>query len=286
MTACLSLLLFRSKNQNFFCVLFFACSILLELLQFEVLSAREFDSEYNHFGGKKIERLKICGERCSGTNFVMYLLHANFPDVEQTALLEFGQKHFLWWFGTSLDKQKLEKLKYAPNAVDLSDSQNNLFVVVVRDPYDWLRSFYLCPRCVHRSIYEHGFFHFVSSEWKLTDVYHSLDGQYDEIDNYNPWEGRPFINVLEMRKYKLINYLTMSHLVDNYLIVRYEEVDRNPKGFIKYVSDYYNLVKRDVFIPIDTLKGSHISYVKKSIFQYRSVSSHSLMIKSIGRRSI
>ena len=215
----------------------------LIIYSFLYLYGSEFDSGYNHSTGRGIDRLKVCGERCSGTNYLFYLLHANFPSLSQTDLLEFGHKHFMWWFGTSLDETKLNKLKYTQRAVYLNGSQNCLFVVVIREPYDWLRSFYLTPHFVHNDLLKHSFFHFISSQWKLTPLYESYDGHYDEIDNYNPWTGQPFSNILELRKHKIQNYLALGSLVKHYIIVRYEDVRDHPEGFIHYVSSLCGLVK-------------------------------------------
>lgn len=226
-----------------------------------------YDNKYNHFSGKKLKRLKVCGERCSGTNFIMHLIHANFHDLKPIQLLEYGQKHFLWWFGTD-EFYKLKPLKYKFNAVDMAGSSNCLFVVVIRDPYDWLRSFFGVPFEVHGSLLNRGFSHFLRAQWKLRDKYHKLDGSYKEIDNYNPWTNKPFSNVLELRKYKIINYLTLSKIVDNYMLVRYEDVRDNPKAFIKFIAKNYRLKKNKVFTPITTLKGSHVPYVPKKYFSF------------------
>jgi hypothetical protein len=245
--------------------------ILLVIFSLDALSGSQFDNKYNHFGGEKITRFKICGERCSGTNFVMHLLHANFPNFRETSMFEFGHKHFLWWFGTPIDYQKLQKLKYTQNAVDMSGSQDCLFVVVIRDPYDWLRSFYLATWFVHEDLLGRGISHFLKTEWKLSDVYHRYlpnQGQYGEIDNCNPWTGKPFANVIQMREYKIKNYLILGKLVDNYLFIKYEDVSDNPEEFINFVSTYFNLVKKNEFSLINTHKGSHIPYVKKQYIPF------------------
>lgn len=235
--------------------------------KYDLQSRSYFDNEYNSFSGSKIKRLKVCGERCSGTNFLYYLLHANFPDLKQTQLFEYGHKHFLWWFGSTAFT-KLEPLRYEFSAVDMVDSSDCLFVVVVRDPYDWLRSFFSFPHLVHEDLLNRGFSHFLRSQWKLVDEPHPLDGSYKEIDNYNPWTNKPFSNVLELRKYKMQNYLTLSKLVDNYMIVRYEDVRDAPEAFIHFIATKYLLNKKEVFTPITTLKGSHVPYVPKKYFSF------------------
>src|ERR1700722_3747606 len=93
--------------------------LLFSLLICNLLAAVNFDNEYNHCSGGEIKRFKVCGERCSGTNFLVQLLHKNFPSLGQDGTDEFGHKHFLWWFGTPVDEGKLERLKYSPRAVDL-----------------------------------------------------------------------------------------------------------------------------------------------------------------------
>ena len=150
--------------------------------------------------------------------------------------------------------------------MNFKDSEKCLFIVVIRESYDWLRSFYLLPYCVHSTLYNGDFRHFISTEWKLTDKYLGIEGQYDEIDNYNPWTSRPFKNVLELRKYKILNYQSLGRLVDNYLFIRYEDVRNNPKEFIDFVASYCSLEKVEEFVPIKGYKGSVNTYAKKCYF--------------------
>jgi hypothetical protein len=241
------------------------CSFFV-LFCLHTLTGAGFDNEYNKAARNEIKRLKICGERCSGTNFVDYLLQRNFPTIQPVDLLEYGSKHFLWWFGTPFDPHKLSRLTYDSSAITFSQSHDCLFVVVVRKPYDWLRSFYLNPHFVHPTLLTQGFSHFIRSEWRLSSEYQPPDGQYDEIDNYNPWTHKPFANVLQLRQYKMRNYLILRELVDNYLFVRYEDVRDNPKGFIDFVATYFHLEKNREFIPITTQKGSHVPYVENKYF--------------------
>jgi hypothetical protein len=70
-----------------------------------------------------IRRYTIFGERCSGTTFLNSLMAANF-DVKLT--WEFGFKHF---FGF--------------NALENSD--DTLFIGIIRHPHTWLNSFYKNP---------------------------------------------------------------------------------------------------------------------------------------------
>jgi len=126
----------------------------------------------------------------------------------------------------------------------------------------WLSSF------GHEDLLNRGFSHFLRSQWKLIDEHHPLDGSYKEIDNYNPWTNKSFSNVLELRKYKMQNYLTLSKLVDNYVIVRYEDVCNNPEAFIHFIATKYLLNKKEAFTPITIYKGVGKPYVRKKYFSF------------------
>ncbi len=228
-----------------------------------------FESQYNHADGSRVKRLKVCGERASGTNFLLSLMHENFPSLRATGLTEFGQKHFLWWFGTPPNQTMLERLKYTEDAVNLTNSDDCLFIVIVRDPYDWLRSFSISPWEVHPDLKKKGFFHFISQTWKGQEDkdYWPADGFYRDIDDFNPFTQKPFRNVLELRGVKINNYLTLGKMVKNFCLVRYEDVDEDPEGFVNFIADYFDLEPREEFIPITSNKGrGRGKYVKKKYF--------------------
>ncbi len=67
-----------------------------------------------------MRKVTIYGERCSGTNYLEELLLLNF-DIELT--WEYGWKHF---FGYN----------------DLSNTDDVLFIGIIRNLPDWLNSFY------------------------------------------------------------------------------------------------------------------------------------------------
>lgn len=151
-------------------------------------------------------------------------------------------------------------------AVDLKDSDDCLFVIVVRNPYDWLRSFHLKPYEAAPHIRLADFKTFVSIEWQVQTDYLPGDGQYDEIDNLNPWTGRPFRNVIELRKYKTENYLSLSDLAQNYVFVRYEDVRDDPEGFIEFLASRYNLTRSNQLIPVTSYNGTGAPYTPSRYF--------------------
>ena len=68
-----------------------------------------------------IRRVQIFGERCSGTNYLEVLLSRNFHDY--SLVQDYGYKHF---FGFD----------------DLKNSDDTLFICIVRNPVDWVNSLY------------------------------------------------------------------------------------------------------------------------------------------------
>ncbi|NGX39612.1 MAG: hypothetical protein KR126chlam1_00945 [Chlamydiae bacterium] len=235
--------------------------------------ANEFEHVLNHSSGRKISKIQICGERCSGTNFIEYLLLKNIHNISST--MEFGQKHFLWWYGAPIDQKRLENFVYSSYVSDpynLTNSEDCLFVVVIRDPYDWLRSFFAQPWHVHRSLLNKGFFHFIRKTWKPADDISITQFKHIDvvIDGVNPWSGLLFSNVLELRRWKNLNYLKLGTLVDNYVIAKYEDIKNDPEGFVDFVAANYNIEKPDTFFPIKKFKGSAWKKYKEK--QYPQIS--------------
>jgi len=228
------------------------------------VKALSFSNPFNHHKSP-ITRLTIVGERCSGTNFITQLMLKNFPNLTYTNA--FGHKHFLWWFGTPADEEKMKLLDYNLKCIDLKDSDDCLFVFIIRDPYDWLRSFFYKPHHVHRDLLSQGFFHFISHTWKPADFNNYGGMAFNLIDELNPFTDRPFQNILELRTSKNKNYLKMGTMVKNFLFVRYEDAATHPKKLIRFIATYYNLQPSSEFIPITNYKGlSSSKTYKKQIY--------------------
>ncbi len=160
--------------------------------------------------------------------------------------------------------------------LSLEEENHCLFLVVVRNPLDWLRSFYLQPHHVDRSVSKQGFSHFLRAEWKPVP----LPTGGPAHDTINPYTMQPFRNVLELRAYKHRNYLALSSKVGNYCIVRYEDISDDPEGFVEYLSNFFDLRPQDEFIPVLDYKGSNTKvYVEKEYFpiayeDYRFISNY------------
>ncbi len=164
------------------------------------------DSEINIF--------QVYGERRSGTNFIEKLIKKN---NTLKPVSRFGWKH------------GIPTYPILPSCC--------LFIVVVRNPKDWLQSFYRAPFEVDPGISKLSFSDFIRAEWE--SIYTPLDsgwsrhgydlnyrlgrGEILQLDRH-PIEGRRYKNVLELRSVKLAGHLSILNRGVNALIVRYEDI--------------------------------------------------------------
>lgn len=209
-----------------------------------------FENGFNkHDFNSQISEYVMMGERCSGTKFVNALITSNLRIKSK----QLAQKHFYPWFNVS-QNQKIDEfqLTYSETKRFFQDSDHVLFIFLVRDPYDWLRSFFNHPHHVVNRL-KKNFSTFISSGWECYDA--NMPIQYWGVDNYNPWSGQSFKNILQLRKHKNLNFINVSSFVKNYLFVRYEDVRDNQEGFIDFLSSFYCIDKNPSFRSRDDYIG-------------------------------
>lgn len=217
-----------------------------------------FSHPFNHSAGQSIQDIAIIGERCSGTNFIRNLLAANFPkyricenlheEINGEYKNEYAHKHYFPWI--NLTQFNIKKSDLDSNELDfLNGSNQTLFVFVVRDPYDWIRSFYAQPFGVHNALLGKGFWHFLTSQWTAPNR------EVWRTEKWNPYKGRPFKNVLELREYKILNYLQAGLSVNHFLVIPYEKAAKHSEELIEFASHFFSLEKSKDFSPMDYYKG-------------------------------
>lgn len=164
-----------------------------------------------------IIQYSIYGERHSGTNFLEGILQRYFT-IPRT--WEFGDKH---WFGYADIKHLIR-------------SPRTLFIGIVRNPYDWINGFYLNPYHIPQKNTT-SLKNFVTKEW------YSINPQGEEmLFDRNFVTNTRYKNILEMRMYKLY-YLRhiLSNLVDNYVLIRYEDLIVNTNNIINHISNIFSI---------------------------------------------
>ena len=228
-----------------------------------------FEAIYSFSSGKNIKRFKVCGERCSGTNYAAYLVKKNFPSLVEVGPHTYGHKHFMIWQGVSVKPASLSRLEYGNDATSFKHSDDCLFLIVIRNPYDWVRSFYRTPYHVCNELASGSFVNFISSEWRISEIKKQpFHGFYDEIDNKNPFSGKPFDNVFDLRKHKILNYLKICKKVANAVFVRYEDIRDDPRAFIKFIATTFNTKHGTKLKKITKYKGVAHEYFQRKYFTF------------------
>jgi len=177
-----------------------------------------------------MKKVTIYGERCSGTNYLEELLLLNF-DVE--IVWNYGWKHF---FGFN----------------DLTNSDDTLFIGIIRSLEDWINSLYREKHHLPTHLTE-------NVDIFLTDTFYSYDLDENEImSDRNIDTGERYKNIYELRLVKN-KYLIekMPKLVKNYCLITYDNLVDNFEDTMNKLKDCGLKIKDNVNFP------SNVYYFKK-----------------------
>lgn len=232
--------LFIGKKVNkltiYFIYLLFPAFLLSGHLQYGLDAKRE--------SCESINRFQIFGERCSGTNFLHCLLLENVDEnlkFDSPNWYEYGWKHFPLWITVPFENNPRESLLKNYN---FEDSEKHLFIVIFRDPYDWIRSLHREPHHARASMLRKPLNVFITIPW---------DSQVP-LDR-NPLTGGNFESVLALRTARIINMLLIKEKVKNIYFVRYETVRDYPREVINEISELFDIPFKPDFTPIGSYKG-------------------------------
>lgn len=181
---------------------------------------------------KPITHFKIYGERCSGTYLLQDSIERNF-EVTYWQHKKYGHKHFF-------------------HSLDLTDSDDTLFICIIRHPIKWLNSLYRTPHHLPKEMCDspENFLTHEVRAWKYNCPRmkkFSRGNQAPELEEErNPFTGEVFKNIFELRHIKnkwMIEEL--PKLVKNYILIRYEDLVSDFEGTMRKIRDM-RLKKRDV----------------------------------------
>ena len=171
-----------------------------------------------------LKKYTIYGERCSGTTYLEQLINLNF-DIEIT--WSYGWKHF---FGFN----------------DLSNTDDVLFIGIVRNLCDWVNSLYREKHHLKPEITK-------DTNSFLNNTFYSFHDNNTEImEDRNIETNERYKNIFELRHIKnkfLIE--TMPKLVKNYLLITYDELLDNFSGVMEKIKKYNLLVRNDIDFPLN-----------------------------------
>lgn len=205
-----------------------------------------------------MEKFIILGERCSGTNYLQNLVQENF-NVQHNKLCH---KHFF--------------LHMKPQ-----DFKGTKVIMIVRNPKDWLNSFFHTPHHVPKKN---------SKSWKTfltANPWRSVKNKKDM--DMNPRTGIFFSNIFQMRFYKLKYMLFLQKKLGNkhVILLKYENVMKNTNLEINKIATTFTWkTKNDVIQQIDydatkfNNKKQFVTY-KKTIYEEMPKNVHNFIQKQI-----
>lgn len=173
-----------------------------------------------------LRKVTIFGERCSGTNYLQKLLLKNF-DIE--LVWNYGWKHW-------------------PGHNSLENSDDVLFICIVRNPIDWLNSFWEKHHEVPKELLEN-LDNFLNNEfWSIHPKGHEI------IEDRNIYTKERYKNIFEMRHIKNKFFIDdLPKKVKNYILIRYEDL----------LNDYESILNRLKEKGLKTLEEYPINITKR-----------------------
>lgn len=186
-----------------------------------------------------IKKYTIYGERCSGTNYLEQLMLHNF-DIEIT--WEYGFKHY---FGFN----------------DLSNSDDVLFIGIIRNICDWMNSLYRKKHDLKPELTK-------DVDSFLNNTFYSVDKDNNEYmtDRHIETKKR-YKNIFELRHTKNKFLLeTMPKLVKNYCLITYDNLIENFSDVMNQIKSYGLIVKNNINFPVNIFYYKYhkdIIYVQK-----------------------
>lgn len=186
-----------------------------------------------------IKKYTIYGERCSGTNYLMNIMDLNF-DVQIT--WDYGWKHF---FGFQ------DKL--------LQTSDDTLFICIVRNPVDWINSFYRekhhLPLKYNTTLDdETKLYEFLNAEfWSFDDSNKKYDTSKEIMADRHIYTKERYKNIFELRHIKLKWLLTeLPNKVKNYILIRYEDLINDFNHTLLQIKNTGLNFKENITIPLNS----------------------------------
>ena len=197
-----------------------------------------------------LKKYTIYGERCSGTNYLENIININF-DINIT--WEYGWKHF---FGFQNNK--------------LNNSDDTLFICIIRDPVDWINSFYrekhhLPLRYKENLSEEETLNEFLNNEfWSFYDNNNNRDISKEIMEDRNIYTGERYKNIFELRHTK-INWMfeDLPKKVKHYIIIKYEDLINDFKNTLIKIKNKGLKVHQNINFP---LNSNNYNNIKNTIF--------------------
>ena len=216
---------------------------------------------------QRIKYFTIFGERCSGTHFLQHAILTNFHiQYIKGEKHFFGNKEFRDTLDISIQDNELTLFEKKMFEFDSIDTEELLAFAIVRDPVEWIDSFYKRGHHVppeNRHPYER----FVSCEFY--SIYEDALKKHQEIMEDRNWNTKErYKNIFELRNCK--NKYMMEEFPKKYVhyyLLKYEDLRDNYAETLEHIRTRFGLRRKtETYIPILKQKGTYNAlYEKKPI---------------------
>ena len=189
-----------------------------------------------------ITQLALFSERSSGSNYVQRLIEVNSPLQRNESCM----KHFPPWFQLPIDDYYGPRHHYTFEGTD-----NTLFVIIFRDPYDWVRSLHLQPYFVAPLIQNLSFSAFIRMPWILDrfDPIIAQERSWNPRIDLDPQTGFSFDNVFKLRTAKIETMLLIKERAKNVYYINYESARDHPQEVLAELSSFFHFPLYDTYTP-------------------------------------
>jgi hypothetical protein len=187
-----------------------------------------------------IKKFTIFGERNSGTNYLKNVLIAKL-NLDFTE--EYGFKH--WYIKNHYPRGKENSTTDNECLKDINDSDDTLFIYIIRNPYDWVCSMYKKPYHI-KNIDKSSLYNFISNKYIAYENSCPRDCKNlwfkDENEKFFIEEAN---NIIELRNLKNKHFYNLKNKVKNFCIIRQENLFND----INIIINHYKLPIKNNKIP-------------------------------------
>jgi hypothetical protein len=192
----------------------------------------------------QIKYFTLFGERNSGTTYLEKLLK-NMLKLEFTN--EYGFKH--WYIkgveprgigNTTTDNQCIKNIK---------ENTYTLFVVIVRNVYDWVGAMYKTPHHI-KEMDRTSQLNFVKNKYisyeyrcKPKHNRYSKTPWHINRNHKHPYFIEEASNIIELRNMKNKHFYNLQNYIKNYFLIRQEHLHEDLQRMIKNYNLQYNFLK-------------------------------------------
>ena len=180
-----------------------------------------------------LEKYTIFGERNSGTNYLKKVLQQH---LKLKFTREYGWKH---WYIKGVTPRGIENTTTDNECIKpITDSDDTLFVIIVRNVYTWVGSMYKKPHHI-KNINKNSLFEFISNKYI---AYEKGPGGHKEgtktawlknSDHEYPYFMEEADNLIELRNLKNNHFYNIRNNVKHYFFIRQEFLHQDIKAMVK-----------------------------------------------------